>query len=430
MPSPEFLQALRSICQPVRASDYPRSLAPMRQLLTAAGDPQKQYPAVVVAGSVGKGSACHHIARILRGAGLRVGLYTSPHLHSFRERIVINETMISPEDFAEGAKVVTALVAQSQHRYSTFEQTTALALWWFAQQKIDIAVLEIGIGGRWDAVNAVQNAVAVLTAIESEHLTMLGGSLQSIAWRKAGIIHQGGVAITTRQSPDVMAILQHEADYKSAKLLRADAGVDAQPHEQAAFLALKTYQNLLERRIITRNHFHLSPQTVRLPGRLEEIQHQGHTLLIDGGHTPLAAQALRNAIEGRLHQNETARLVIGLLQDKSIAEYLSALDISRFHVVLTQAPGHRGLPAQALRERVRFEHAACEVEPDLKQALQQVHNANEALFVVAGSLRMAAAAREYYGLLTPEALAEAQATREIFEGDDYLAKLRYDETGR
>lgn len=428
MASPDYLHALQSICQPIKASDYPRALTPMRQLLNVLGDPHKAFPVVVVAGSVGKGTTCQHIARILRGAGLNVGLYTSPHLHSFRERFVVNEQMITPEDFISGAQRVRAAINKTQNKYSTFEQATALALCWFAQEKVDIAVLEVGIGGRWDAVNAVPNALAVFASIEPEHLIMLGGSLQSIAWRKAGIIHHGGHAITTRQTADVMAILQHEADYKNAHLQRADAGPDAQPQEQAAYLALKAYQSLLERKIISRKSFQMSAQPSMLPGRLEQIQVAGRQVLIDGGHTPLAAQALRNMIEALVRQRGTVRIVVGLLQDKNINSYMALLDAPRFHLVMTQAPGHRGLPAQTLLEKTRLEHATFEIEPNLKQALGQAETATEALFVVAGSLRMAAAAREYFGLLSAEESTEAQITREIFEGDDYLAKLRFGES--
>jgi dihydrofolate synthase/folylpolyglutamate synthase len=425
-----YFDALKTICQPVSASDYPRSLTPMRHLLNALDDPQRQFPSVVVAGSVGKGMTCHHIARLLRSAGLKVGLYTSPHLHSFRERFSIDGNTISQETFIEGVTVVREAVKEARERtdnpgfYSTFEQATGLALWWFAQQDIDIAVLEIGLGGRWDAVNAVPNALAVFTPIESEHVAMLGGSLQTIAWRKAGIIRNEGYAITGRQSATVMTTLQHETSHKRAVLLRTDAGQDAYPQESAAFLAVAAYQNLLSRKIISRNGFFPSTERISLPGRLEQVKVNERDVLIDGGHTPLAAKALRDTIDHLVRPYQRVRLVIGMLQDKAAGEYLSEFDSPQFHLILTQAPGHRALTPQALLERARLEEASIQVEPDLSDALDELYADEDSLFVVAGSLRMAAAAREAYGLLPADEVAEARATRAIFEGDEYLAKLR------
>lgn len=424
----DYYNALRSICRPIHASAYPRSLAPMRHLLNALDDPQRAFPAVVVAGSVGKGTTCQHIARLLRAGGQKVGVYTSPHLHSFRERIVINGEKIGQEAFIEGAEAVCSAISSVNHRfsptlYSTFEQTTALALWWFAQQRVDLAVLEIGIGGRWDAVNAVPNTLAVFAPIESEHLSMLGGSLQSIAWQKAGILRSEGWAISVQQTNTVAAALQHEADQKRARLLYLENGKDTSPQESAAYLAVKVYQNLLERRVFNRSVFRITREEIVLPGRMEQARVGGRSILIDGGHTPLAAHALRDTVESMLKPGQRARLVIGMLRDKAAEAYLTLLDSARFHIVLTQAPGHRAFTPELLARSAVLEHAHVEIQPNLSAALAQAQTSSEALFVIGGSLRMAAAAREAYGLLTEDELAEAQATRTIFEGDDYLAKL-------
>jgi dihydrofolate synthase/folylpolyglutamate synthase len=433
MISPTYLEALRAICQPIRASEYPRSLQPMRQLLHALGDPQRRFPSVIVAGSIGKGTTSHHIARLLRGAGLRVGLFTSPHLHSFCERFVIDETRISHPEFVEAMRVISNITGVGKGLrpsptensvYSTFEQATALAAWWFAQRKVDIAVLEVGLGGRWDAVNAIPNVLAVLTTIEEEHLAMLGGSLRSIAWHKAGIIRERGYAITGRQHTEVAAILQHEADNRGAKLQEVTIPTDATPDEAAAYLALAAYRSLTDRKIITRKAFHLQPNFPRLPGRREELTVRGRRVLIDGGHTPMAALYLREAISDLVRLSQRVRMVVGMLQDKAVHEYLSAFDDEAFHIVFTQAPGHRGLTPYSLQASFVPHYATTEIVPDLNDALAQVESAPEALFVVAGSLRMAAAAREAYGLLSPEEMDEARHTRAIFEGEDYLAKLR------
>src|SRR6185503_972995 len=194
---------------------------------------------VVVTGSTGKGTTCLRLAELLSIAGLNVGLYTSPHLHLFRERFAVlvssdgsrrlnidlqNRScrLITQSEFVEIAQIVFTAQQKLDHRYSTFESATAIALLWFAKQQVEIAVLEIGIGGRFDAVNAVTNVLAVFTPIEAEHISMLGGSLESVAWHKAGIIQPNGQAISVPQVPEVMAVLEREAYEKGAALQIVD----------------------------------------------------------------------------------------------------------------------------------------------------------------------------------------------------------------
>ncbi len=418
-----YLEALNLLCQPIRAGDYPQSLKPMRVLLAELGNPHLGLPAVVVAGSTGKGTTCHHIARLLRGNGLKVGLYTSPHLHSFRERFMLNEAVISEADFIAGVEAVQAAAARLQHTYSTFEQATALAFWWFARQKPDMIVLEIGLGGRFDAVNVAENVLAVLTRIESEHAVMLGGSIRSVAWHKAGIIRPGSHAVTVKQSPDVFSILQREARAKNA-WLHLDGGCNLTHEGGEAVLALAAWQHLLEQGLIPRRHFMPGLNFNSLPGRMEQVQLNGHILLIDGGHTPDAARRLRSEVNRLVGPLRPVRLIVGMLGDKSAHDYLRHFDAPRYHVVLTQAPGHRASTPAVLYAQANYRYARVEVVPVLEDALAQVHTAPEEFIVVAGSLRLAATARESYGLLPPAEMAEALATRQIFDGVSYLARLR------
>lgn len=419
-----YFDALRVIAQPIRAAEMPRSLTPMRRLLAALGDPQKQFPSVVVTGSVGKGTTSHQIARLLYsplpegdGQGVRVdlvGLYTGPHLHSFRERFVINGQMITQDEFVEAANIVFETVSRLDFAYSTFEMATALALCWFARKKVDLAVLEVGIGGRWDAVNVVENVLAVFTPIEREHIIMLGGSLQTIAWNKAGIIQPDGYAISLPQQPVVEDILHHEAEYKRAAHLFI---------EEESFARVVCY-NLMTRGIIPKRDLAEYLSTPHLPGRLELAYFPGQRLLIDGGHTATSARRLLDEI-GRLTHRREVYLIVGMLRDKSVREFLIIFDpyYSNFRITLTTAPGHRALPPHELAQQANLKYSAVEIIPDLNQALAQVYIATESLIVITGSLRMAAAAREAFGLLSPDELVEAQATRAIFEGDDYLSRL-------
>lgn len=406
-----YFHALDKICQPIHTGDYQPSLRPMRDLLTAIGSPHQRLKAVVVTGSTGKGTACHQLAQLLQASGRRVGLYTSPHLHSFRERFAINGQMISRDAFVAAANTVTdAAHRLPQHRYSTFEQATALALWWFDHQAVDMVVLEVGIGGRWDAVNVVDNVLALFTPIEMEHAAMLGGTLESIAAHKAGIIQPAGHAITVEQSAAVMQVLRQESTVKNAELeiVVGDTLVQA------------AWRNLHQRGLVTGD---IPPVSfIPLPGRLERIEIGSQQLLIDGGHTPAGAVRLRHEIERIVGPKQPVRLIVGMLNDKNASAYLSMFDTPRFHIVLTQAPGHRAASPEAILARVQVHNATITIEQDLSKSVTP--NGTEALTAVAGSLRMAAFAREVYGLLSPEMLAEAQATRAIFEGERYLGRLR------
>lgn len=417
-----YLDALNQLCQPIRARDYPHTLRPMYDLMVALGSPQRGLKAVVVAGSTGKGTTCHHLARLLRANGLQVGVYTSPHLHSFRERFVYNDVPISEEEFVTGFEIVRAAAATLPHHYSTFELATALALWWFARKQPDIVVLEVGLGGRYDAVNVVDNVLAILTRVEMEHAAMLGGSLRSIAWHKAGIIRPGGHVVTVKQSPEAFMVIEAEARQRYARL-HLDGGRNLTFEGGEAVLAVAAWANLLERGLIPRRPFLPGLRFDNLPGRLEQITLKGRTLLIDGGHTPDAARRLRAEILRLTRPLQPVRVIVGMLGDKSAQSFLQQFDIPRFHVTLTQAPSHRAALPELLYAQAAYRFASLDVVPDLSAAFDQAASASEALVVIAGSMRMAAAAREHFGLLTPAEIAEAEATRAIFDGSGYLARL-------
>lgn len=415
----KYFDALRQIAQPIRAADLPHTLDHMRRLLDALGNPQQHFPSIVVTGSTGKGTTCVRLADLLSIMQIKVGLYTSPHLHSFRERIAVlqqnpeqdgdsttPQRLISQSEFVEAAQPVFAAQETLNHTYSTFETTTALALYWFAQQNIDIAVLEVGIGGRFDAVNAVANTLAVFTPIEAEHVAMLGGSLESVAWHKAGIIQPNGIATSVPQPPEVQAILEREAREKSATLHFIPDPLSLIPALLDLSSPLVTHPS--------------SRITSLLPGRLESLTSGSHAVIIDGGHTPAAARYLLPAILYAI----SIRFIVGMLRDKNVAAYLSVFDLPQFHFVYTQAPGDRALTPDELLALYKPTQASFTLVPSLDEALAQAVTAPEALIVVAGSLRMAAAAREAFGLLSADELEESHLTRAIFEGEAYQNKLK------
>ncbi len=408
-------QALEQLCQPVRRRDYPRSLATMQALLRALGEPQRSLTAITVTGSSGKSSVCYQLATLLQAQGLRCGCYLSPHMHSFRERFQLDGAIIGVEAFCAGAAIVAEAAASLPGQFSTFERASALALWWFRQQGAQAVVLETGLGGRYDAVNAAGNCLALFTGIEAEHTALLGGDLAGVAWNKAGIMQPGGQAISARQEPAVRKILQDEAARVSAQLCFTD-----EPLADAAFASL------IEGGLAMVTPVTTVPEAAPLPGRLEAVTPpDGPPLLIDGGHTAAAARLLRATIERHLTGAAPGcvQLVAGFLADKDACAWLQVFDDPRYHITLTRAPGHRAAAPQQVLAQCRLQRAQLTLEPDLARALQAARESDAQLVVVSGSLRMSARARVLLGLLNVEALAEAQLTEGVFSGAGYLARL-------
>jgi len=435
MPPPDeaYYAALDALIHPIAASRLPDTLEPMRALLAALGHPELACPIVAVAGSTGKGTTALRLAAGLAAGGMRVGLYTSPHLHSFRERFAVlapdpvqplprplpaaqggeqsggevHGDLISPSDFTAHARAVDEATRAARLVPSTFERATALAFSWFAAQQVELAMCEIGLGGRFDAVNAAPNVLALIGPVEREHAAMLGGTLERIAWHKAGVIAPGGVAVALPPTDSlVRAVIEAESAEKRAALVWADD------------IAAAGLETLRERGLAPPGA--AIPDGVALPGRLEFVTFNDRRVLIDGGHTPLAARRLAEAIAPE--RAGGACVVVGMLADKDAAAYLRELDTPGVRLIATTAPTDRALPAAQLAEQFQLAHAEIAVEPDFERALAAGMAAEAGLIVVAGSLRMAAAAREALGLLDADALNEAARTRALFEGERYRAR--------
>ncbi len=404
----EYLRALSSLIQPIRTTDFPRPLEPMRQLLAALDHPEGAFESIVVAGSVGKGTACLQLANALRQSGSKVGLYTGPHLHSFRERFVLDGSPIPYDSFIRCASAVQQAEQTLSDTYSTFERATALALYWFREQGVQQAVLEIGIGGRFDAVNAVPNRLALIMPIEMEHAVMLGGTLSRIAWHKAGIIQPNGLTLSVEQAPEVALVIRAEAQEKSASLQFV-------PANRLIEAALES--------VGTPSVASSSPLPIHLPGRLEVIERGSKAIVIDGAHTARSAARLRSFVDDRFGNSSPIRVIAGILRDKSPSAILSPFDSPHFRLTLTTAPGHRAIPAEELKSKLNLSHASVEVIPSLDSTLATLASAPEPVQIIMGSLRMAAVAREALGLLSSAERAESQATRALFEGDGYLERL-------
>src|SRR5215216_834216 len=197
-------------------------------LLTAFGEPQRAFPSVVIAGTKGKGSTAALLESIARAAGLRTGLWTSPHLHSYRERMQVDRQPISQAELIAAIQTLpTMLESFDRQRYgepTIFQLGFAIALRYFADRAVDLAILEVGLGGRYDSANVVTPLLSVITSISYDHMAVLGDTLGKIAWEKAGILKPGVPALTIAQNPEAMTVIAQVATEVGAPLYVAVEG--------------------------------------------------------------------------------------------------------------------------------------------------------------------------------------------------------------
>ncbi len=333
------------------------SLDEVRVLLDALGNPQTQFPAVLVAGTNGKGSTASTLASILVEASLRTGLYTSPHLERANERIRVGHDEISDADFARlyfrvhDAGQELLLAGRLPQLPSYFEILTALAFLYFAENKVDVAVLEVGMGGRLDATNVVDPLLSIITDISLDHMEWLGATVSAIAREKAGILRRGGTMITLPQHPEANQVLGEVATELGVRGISAVPYVPAAgtsgPYSVNALGAAITVDSPLagahqQRNValaiaaaieLTDRHgFPITPAAIeigirhtRWPARLERIAKSGVEWILDVAHNPAGAWALRAGIRGILEGHKPRLLVFSCLRDKPLGEMAQIL---------------------------------------------------------------------------------------------------------
>ncbi|PLS78663.1 MAG: bifunctional folylpolyglutamate synthase/dihydrofolate synthase [Chloroflexi bacterium] len=403
----------------------------MRWLLRELGDPQLAFASVVVAGTKGKGSTCALLESILRAAGHKTGFFSSPHLHSWRERIQVNRTLISQSDVVTYVEQLKPLVARlaDQDQPTVFELATALALRYFADQQVDIAVLEVGLGGRYDTVNVATPLVSVITPISFDHMTVLGNTIEQIASAKAGIIKPQVPVVITPQWLAAENVIAAEAAAQGAPLFRAElgglrrvGGTDTQtiPYPlpiQGEQIGLGGAYQLENARtavgvvVLLRAHGFLVTeadvlaglQTASWPGRFEIVAQQP-TIVVDGAMNAASAQRLRESLNTLSYQRLV--LVLGTSRDKDIAGLARELVPAASAVVLTRSYHPRAADAELLAAHVRPLLASSDVPliftddvPPAIEAARRIAGPND-LICVTGSLFPVAAAREALGVAT------------------------------
>ena len=380
-------------------------------LLDALGRPEQRYRLVQVGGTNGKGSVAAMLASILGSAGHRVGLYTSPHLVSFRERIRVNGAAIPEDSVVDGVDALGTLVARLDA--TMFEATTALALDHFAREAVDVAVLEVGLGGRLDATTVGTPEVAVIARIDLDHQAVLGSTLGEIAAEKAAII-RGGVAFSAAQAPEAARVIADRAAAVSAPLLvegrdltvRVEwRGPDGQrltctgPRWSLAGLeigmpgAFQPSNALLA--VGAGRELGAPEAAIRAglarawwPGRFQVFRHKRGFLVLDGAHNPGGARALAASLR-EVFPDSRVTFVLGILRDKDAAGIVAALAPLAERFVLVEPWSPRATAPDALRAMVPASVALVDVAGSPIDALAlAVRTATTPLICVAGSLSL------------------------------------------
>jgi len=380
------------------------------QLAALAGNPQYRLRFIHVAGTNGKGSTCAILESIYRAAGLRVGLFTSPHLVSFRERIQVNREPIGQED-------VVRLVDEMKpsfkhfpdgHQPTFFEVVTVMALKFFAEQHCDLVVWETGLGGRLDATNIVTPLASVITNIQLDHQQWLGDTLGKIAFEKAGIIKPGIPVVTATDEPEALAVIQRIVQEKNARLTiirNSEFGIRNSElsllgdHQQLnAALALATVGILQKQIPISDEPILAGLANVNWPGRLQLVTRGvRQKILLDGAHNPAGAQTLAEALKKNFPA-ERPTLLLGVLQDKDWRHICETLAPRAGRIFTVPVSSERSANPEALAEVCRKYNPSGSVIAcgSLGEALNQ--SAGDRFVVVTGSLYLVGETLELLGL--------------------------------
>ena len=323
------------------------------KLLKAMHLPKEGQKFIHVAGTNGKGSVCAFIHSILNAAGIGAGLFTSPHLIQFRERIRDQERMINREETAEGLRRMRALVQDWDPHPTFFELTFALALDWFAKHENDWVVLETGMGGRLDATNAILPKVTIITSVSLDHQQILGNTLAEIAGEKAGIIKPGVPVVTIKQSPEVMEVISRTARERNAPLMVIttpvrgyELGLAGQHQLWNAALAVGALKVLGIR--LTEPVMRHGLKNVHWPARFQRLDDKERVIL-DGAHNIDSADTLVRTWMQK-YPGEKATIVFGATAAKDLRAIIKALQpiAGAWHFTGFQSP--RATPPEELRE--------------------------------------------------------------------------------
>ncbi len=396
----------------------------IKYLLGLLGDPHKKLKIIHVAGTNGKGSTSSYIHSILKEAGYRIGLYTSPYLEEFTERMRINGVNISKARLAEITAIVKEkieiMVKEGKNHPTEFEVVTAMAFYYYAEENIDFLVLEVGLGGRLDATNVVENPLlSVITPIGLDHVEYLGDTLEKIAFEKGGIIKENSFVLSYPQESEVMEVFETLCKERNSKLFATsfdDLVIHKSTVEEQVFsvnILGSEYSNIKVQLVGTHQIYnactalgvvqilrkyrnvHISDEAVlkglynaKWPGRFEVLQ-KSPLIIIDGAHNLHGAVALKKSIENLLNEYKIT-FVVGMLQDKDVEGVLQDLMPLMNKVIATTPNNPRAMKAIDLAEKLKGFGKETYASDNIKEAVDlaiDITNKDEAV-IFAGSLYM------------------------------------------
>jgi dihydrofolate synthase/folylpolyglutamate synthase len=406
------------------------NLSHIEQLLERLGNPHRQFPSVHVAGTKGKGSTCRMIESVLRAAGYRTGLYISPHLHTFRERIQVSGGLIAREQ-------VAALVDELEPHVTSvpgltyFEIVTAMGLLYLARQQVDVAVIEVGLGGRLDATNVITPQASVITSLSFDHTAWLGDTLDKIAFEKAGIIKPGVPVISAPQQPDALAVIERVAAERKSPLVlvgrdwlyapgrmepdgqwftrvRPDWYKSFWPSPEFYWIPLLGRHQIVNATValaaldmLRDTHLEISPDAVKeglrstqWPARLEVLSREP-LVVTDGAHNGESAERLRAALLEWFPDRHWT-LIFGASSDKDFGAMFQALLPMSSSAIMTRAHTARAADVERLAELAAPYKTRVEVAGSVADALDLALCDGDALtgIIITGSLFIAAEAEE------------------------------------
>ena len=410
----------------------------MRTLLKKLGNPHEQFRSVHIAGTKGKGSTCAMIASMLQANGYKVGLYTSPHLLDIRERIAVNGVVISQADFARIVRTVEPILEKIKPMPSYFDVLTAVAFKYYAEEKVDIAVIETGLGGRLDSTNVIKPEVTAITSISKDHMAQLGGTLALIAGEKAGIFKPGVPAVTVEQAPEVETVLKRVAEQVGAPLditgktiefsYRFESSRLQGPHnriclttptsrfEHLSVPLLGEHQAIncgLALSVIDRlkgRGFNISDAAAMeglakttVPGRMELVS-QTPKVLVDCAHNAASIDAMMKAI-GQHVPYDSMVVIFGCCGDKDVSGMLERITSGADKVIFTKVNNIRSAdPEDLAAQYIELYGKMAQVAPTLQDALDIANRAvtKEDLICITGSFYLVGEAKKLFAAKTAQ----------------------------
>lgn len=407
-------------------------LSNTKNCLKLLGNPHQELKIIHIGGTNGKGSTAVFIASMLQAAGYKVGLYTSPHLISFRERLIINSKQISKKEVAELVTKIKSHILKVNadpklSRLTFFEVITMMAFSYFAREQVDFAILEVGLGGRLDATNVTKPLVSVITNSNYDHMDKLGKTLTSIAQEQAGIIQKGGIVVSAAQGKALTVIkkvcreqkarayyVNKDIKYKILKSNLEGQSFDAQgifsKFENLRIALLGRHQllnaccGIAAIEALRLHRIFVSPEAIRKglgkvcwPGRLEIVK-RFPLVILDGAHNHPAAKQLRISLEELLKEKKKLILVLGICQDKEIKKIVQELAPLASQIIVTAAATPRAARPEDLYQVARQYNKDIQVikrvEGAVKTALQKV--GKKGVVCVSGSLYVVGEAKKCF----------------------------------